>query len=263
MLVDSVKYTPATGTKAAGAEEQSLLEAEAQRSKELLATLEKELEKNKKSLFDGFAAQSTNKFEVKVSKPTDNTARLTQRLVAAGTESEVSAVIAEAGQNLVSLRIVAALGKGEDAQKARAIIQRLNKLINRGSGKIRDLRGEEVLRSRSKRAAEERKNAKAEKIKAELRQKQRTRQAKENGYLREDPPGLFQSDYQTTLPGDYPSEAAIAAQAEVMAAAEVAMEAAGPGGEAAVAGGDVGAAAAGGGAEGVSGDAGAGLDISV
>lgn len=262
MLVDSVKYNAVTVTPATseGEDELSLLEAEAEKHKELIASLEQKLEKNKRSLLDGFPTRSEGKYGVKVSKPSDNTGRLTQRLVAANTEAEVSGVMAEASQNLVSLRITAALGSPEDAQKAKAIIQRINKLIHRGSGKIMDLRSEQVMKSRSKRAEQERKDKKAEKIKTQLRQKQKMRHSREGWYLRECALNRLQDDFDDIFRDGMAasSEAAIAAQADAMAAVEVAAEAACPG-DASV---DVG-----GGGEVASADAGAAaapsLDISV
>lgn len=274
MPIEITKYGPATtaGTaqtasssgKAAPSIEETLalMREEAEnRDQVLISRLEREQEKNKNSLLDMMPPAVQREYQVRVSKPSDNSGRLTQRLVSAHSEGEVSAVMAEAGSNLVNLRLVAALGSPEDAQKARAIIARLNKLIQRSSGKISDLRNEQIMKSRAKKAEQEKKNKKAEKIKHQLKQKQVARHSREGWYLRESALNRLHDDLGSLINGgdrlDAVSEAAIDAAAEAMAAAEVSIEAAAPGG-------DVGMDAGGGG-EGVSIDAGGGasLDISV
>lgn len=243
------------------AEDLAQMKAEVEnRDQVMVSFLEREREEKRNSMLDMLPTKVEQKYQVRASKPSDNTARLTQRLVAANSEGEVSTVMAEAGSNLVSLRLIAALGTPEDAKKARAIIARLNKLIQRGSGKISDLRNEQIMKSRAKKAEQEEKHKKAEKIKHQLKQKQVKRHSKEGWYLRESALNRLHDDLDPLINGDVhldaASEAAIEAAAEAMAAAEVSIEAAAPGG-------DVGVDAGGG--EGVSMDAGGGvsLDISI
>lgn len=183
---------------------------------------------------------------VAVSKPRDNAAALTSRLVMAGTPFQVQAIAAEAGSNLTSLRATAALDKGENAQLAKACIARLEKLIGRCRRKVRDLNDEELTQARQKKAQEQNLQKRAERIKQELRKKQTLRAARENAWLHDlgKPVAAWarQDDDQQQAQA---VEAALEAEAMAIAAAEVAIDAAAPGAE----GGAEAVAAEGGGGE--------------
>lgn len=244
MKIDSSPYgsypAKATSPSAAPQELATVLEdmqaalKEAERRDQLLiSSMEKEREKR---ALDQFKV-TKQKFDIRVGKPVDSSARLTQRLVSANNESEVGSVISQASQSLTSLRLIAALGEGEDAKKAQAIIQKINRLLNRASGKIRDLRNEQSMQTQKKRAEDRKQDAKAEKIKYELRKKQKMRHIREGGYLREASLSVTADRLEEAQAGaadplarlDGASEAEIAAQAEAMAAAEVSAESMGGG----------------------------------
>lgn len=117
------------------------------------------------------------------SKPKDSAPGLTSRLVSASSEMQVGTVISEANTAMMGLRMVAALGKGEDAEKAKAYLRKLEKLVARARGKINQLKKEEILRGRHKKAEQNRQQKKAEKLKQELRKKASTRATRENAWL--------------------------------------------------------------------------------
>lgn len=209
------------------------------------------------------------KYQVKVSKPTDSSGQLTQRLVAASTDFEVQNVIAKASSSMISLRMIAAMGEGEDKEKARQYLRKLEKVMDRASGKLKDLRNETDLDVQRRRAEKQKETRRAEEIKAELRQRRRVRKSKEERWLREaqlgempgfKPAGKAPDDSADRL--DAATEAEIAIEAEAMAAAEVSAESVGGGAD--VGGGEV--ASGGGGEAAVEApvaDAGGSVDISV
>jgi len=170
--------------------------------------------------------QNANGVNISTSKPQDGSSKLTKRLVAALGQFEVRQVISSANKNLMSLRMIAAAGNGEDAKLARSYIKKLEKLINRASSKLEDLNKEDILKFQQARAKQQKQKQRVEEIKAELRKKQHARMARENGYLLGD---LQENILGTKDTANAPmpvsgvtSEAAIAAQAETIAAAEMA-----------------------------------------
>lgn len=188
-----------------------------------------------------YADHVKNQFGIHNSKPKDSASQLTQRLVAATGQFEVRQVVADAGSNLIQLRLIAAIGKDGDAQKARAYIKKLERLLDRAGRKIKDLDNEELLRVRKKKAEQKRMQKRAEQIKEELRKKQIARLARENSYLLDD---LHDRILGPGIPGrrkkeaadssaavDGVTEAAISAEAESIAAAEIAVESAAPSGD--------------------------------
>lgn len=168
-----------------------------------------------------------NAFKVKSSPPSDQSARLTQRLVAAGDALEVRKVLGEAGNALISLQTAAAHAEGKDKQKIEAMIRKINKLMDRASRKIKDLGNEENLRQQQSRAKAAKQQARAEELKDELRRRQSERMKREQGYLREANADKLQGMGQPQktpyfqAPKDPATEAQIAAEAEAMAAAEI------------------------------------------
>lgn len=77
-----------------------------------------------------FAGVPSNKLK-------DNTAQLTQKLVLSTTVFDVQTVLGEANGELSRVRIAAGQAKGEDAQKAMALVRKLEKLLSRGRKKNR------------------------------------------------------------------------------------------------------------------------------
>lgn len=121
---------------------------------------------------------------VKLSSKARNSAgELTSRLVMATSEQQVRSVVADAHSKLANLRLIAALGDDDEAQKAQACIGKLEKLLGRARVKIRDLRDEDVIKRRQRKAEENRQDERAEQIKTQLRKKRIARGTKENGYL--------------------------------------------------------------------------------
>lgn len=254
--------TDTAETKAEAKAEEAALEEERQqaiKAKEDEVLLNA-LERFKEDSGTYSASTSSATFKISTSKPSDDTMKLTQRLVAAVMQSEVQSVISSAYSSISSLRIIAALSKGQDAAKASAIIGRLQKLIARADRKITDLNNEDGLRSRKTKAEQTNQIKRAQEIKEELRKRILERRRRENGYLRETRRDKFYFSYDEKQPLDPATEAALEAEAVAMAAAEVAagggVDAGGDvgggtegGGEAAAGGESAGTAAEGGGGE--------------
>ncbi|NLW79631.1 MAG: hypothetical protein GXY32_09520 [Ruminococcaceae bacterium] len=164
---------------------------------------------------------------VSVSKPRDNAAALTSRLVMAGTAFQVQAIAAEAGSNMTGLRATAAMDSGENGRLAKACIARLEKLIGRCRRKVRDLNDEDLTRTRQKKAQEQNLQKRAERIKQELRKKQTLRAARENAWLHDlGKPVVARGRDDDDQQQAQAAEAALQAEAVAIAAAEVAIEAA-------------------------------------
>lgn len=111
----------------------------------------------------------------------DETRKLTRRLVAAKTTLEVQDVLAAAHKNKLNLHMAAAQGD----KKAAAIIRRLNRLISRGSRKVRDLHKEQMMLIRQQQAEAKAKAELAKKIRDELKRAQLERANRERRYLRD------------------------------------------------------------------------------
>lgn len=210
------------------------------------------------------------KFKMSNSKPSDSSVQLTRRLAAASTDFEIQSVIAKAGSSMVSLRLIASIGEGDDKKKAKEYLRKLEKLMDRASGKLKDLRNEAGLEQQRNRAEKQKQERRTEEIKAELRKRRRDRHNRENSWLREAAndslmtaasPGRAKDDPADRL--DAASEAEIAMEAEAIATAETAAA----GGDVSAGGGEI--STGGGGEAAVSGgeaaapEAGASVDITV
>lgn len=166
-------------------------------------------------------------FGVSVSKPTDNSGEYTRRLVAAKSQFAVRDILTNAHSDLVSMRMVAAMTVDkEDAAEARACIKRLEKLVRRGNKKIRDLDSEDGLKMKETRAKQERKLERVREIKAELRRERMKRLNREQGYLLEQIEAMLNGRKPNPKNAqnsqlDATSEAAIEAQAQMRATAEI------------------------------------------
>lgn len=175
-------------------------------------------------------ASSASKFEVSTSKPEDNSSKLTQRLVAAMGQFEVRQVVADAQKDLINLRMVAVVGKGDDAKLAESYIKKLEKFLRRADRKLDDLGKEDTMKLQRVRLEQQKQKKRAEEIKAKLHRKQSERRARENGYLLEDIQEQMLGQigpYNPAAQQDFASEAAIAAQAEAIATAEISAESTG------------------------------------
>ena len=88
----------------------------------------------------------------------------------------------EARRSMASLRMVASLGNQKEQAKARSAISSIQKLLVRGSRKIRRLNEEELAKIKKKKAAEKKK---AEKLKVELQKKRNARKIADRGIAME------------------------------------------------------------------------------
>lgn len=239
---------------------EEMLEAEAQRAekRDVVAISGKSEEETRlqkwKEMLEKLE-QAKNQLKVKATPPKDNSAQLTQRLVAATMQTEVRGVISDATRSLTSLRSAAVNCEKKDRAKIEALIRKMNKLINRASRKIRNLDDEQALSSRQKKAQQAKQDKRAAEMRDELRKRKMERMMREQRYLREaakDPTISWDPAQGFTGQGTA-SEAEIAAEAEAIAAAEVVAD---------VGGGELGAEVAAGG-EGAGADAGGGGEVAV
>lgn len=216
-----------------GQEARDAQSAKLEEQESLIATFQEWQKQQEQTGSFSVSKDGAGNFNVSTSKPKDDSGTLTQRLVRAGGQFEVRQVAAEAQTSLLKLRMLAAASKGEDAQKARAYIKKLQKLVDRCYNKIQSLDKEDLLKVQKARAQKQKQQKKAEEIKAKLRKEQMARHVKENGYLRELAEeailggGVGTGISQPRL--DAATEAQIEAQAQVMAAMETAAESAGSG----------------------------------
>lgn len=107
------------------------------------------------------------------------------QLARATTVPGVKQAMALAEQNICTLKLAMALGPEREKSKIRATIAALQKVVIRGSGKIKDLNEEDDLRYRQKRAEQERMARRAEQIKYELNKKQAVRRVRECAQIME------------------------------------------------------------------------------
>lgn len=144
----------------------------------------------------------------------DKTFQLTRRLVSAVSQFAVQQVQADAYKELTSLLMIAATSKGKEAEAARAVVKKLQKLIGRASRKMKELGEEENLAANKRRAEKRKQERLAEEIKAELKRARIKRRIRERGYLRD-------CGNEETAANDPAVDAQLSMQAMVIAAAEV------------------------------------------
>lgn len=124
------------------------------------------------------AKERKNKFRVKTSSSSYQTATSYAKLASAGSKSSVRGVMGEARRNISSLKMAAAFGDSDERTKARAAIRSYETLLMRGNRKIRRLNEEELVRLRKKRAEQREQKEKALALKMEMnRQKTKRRSA--------------------------------------------------------------------------------------
>lgn len=106
------------------------------------------------------------------------------KLARARSQGEVSAAAGYARRQIARCR--AALGTDKDnATRIKAAIRQLQKAVGRAGKKGRELRREDLIRAREKRARLEQKRRKAAGLNQELNRKKTLRMIRESGYLRE------------------------------------------------------------------------------
>lgn len=128
-------------------EEPSPLEQLQKEYENMTKMLEKMKEETKK------ASDPDNKpFKVKVSNSAYSVSNVYSRLASAKSKSQVQSAMSEARRNIGTLRVVASMGTTQEKNKARAAMSSLQKVLLRGSRKIRRLNEEDLTRIRKKRA---------------------------------------------------------------------------------------------------------------
>lgn len=106
------------------------------------------------------------------------------KLARARSQGDVSAAAGYARRQLARCR--AALGSDRDnATRIKAAIRQLQKAVGRAGKKSRELRREDLLRAREKKARLERQRRKAAGLNQELNRRRTLRMIREGGYLRE------------------------------------------------------------------------------
>lgn len=128
-----------------GSEEPSPLD-ELQKEYENMKTM---LEKMKETTK---ANKENNPYKVKVSKSSYSASRVYSRLASASSKGQVQAAMSDARRSIANLRSIASTGTTQERTKARAAISSMQKVLLRGSRKIRRLNEEDLARARKKRA---------------------------------------------------------------------------------------------------------------
>lgn len=106
------------------------------------------------------------------------------KLARARNQSEVNAASGYARRQIARCR--AALGSDSDnATRIKAAIRQLQKAVSRASKKGRELRREDLIRAREKKARLEQQRRKAAGLNQELNRRRTQRMIRESGYLRE------------------------------------------------------------------------------
>lgn len=132
------------------------------------------------------AEQQRDKFKVKVDPSQYGDAAMTAyaRLSAARTQAQVSAAAGYAQRQI--LRFQAALrSDSENSERIKAAIRQLQKAVGRAGRKKRELRQEDLLRARQKRAEMEKRRRRAAGLRRELNNRRTMRTLREAGYMRE------------------------------------------------------------------------------
>ena len=180
----AASYLPAqenTAEQAASAQEkaaeQNVLSAKDSESESLVEMLKQAREK---------AEQRRDSLKIKVNPSQYGDAAMTaySRLSGARTQAQVSAAAGYAQRQIV--RFQAALrSDSENSERIKAAIRQLQKAVGRAGKKKRELRQEEMLRARQRRANAENRKRRAASLRHELGRKRTMRTIREAGYMRE------------------------------------------------------------------------------
>lgn len=106
-------------------------------------------------------------------------------LARAGSKSEVKKVMGDAQRSIGRLRLASVYGDEKERVKARKALRSLQKLLARGSRKIRKLDQEELLGVRKKRAEKARKEKKVRQIQLELKKRRSARKGADYRLIQE------------------------------------------------------------------------------
>lgn len=106
-------------------------------------------------------------------------------LARAGSKGEVKRVMSDVHRSISQLRLAAVYGDEKERVKAGRTMRSLQKLLARGSRKIRRFDQEELLRVRKKHAQEERKEKRVRQIKLELKKRRSARKGADYRLVRE------------------------------------------------------------------------------
>lgn len=132
------------------------------------------------------AEQQRDKFKIKVNPSQYGDAAMTAyaRLAGAHTQAQVSAAAGYAQRQI--LRLQAAMrSDSENSERIKAAIRQLQKAVGRAGKKKRELRQEDLLRARQKRARMENRRRRAASLHRELNNRRTMRTLREAGYMRE------------------------------------------------------------------------------
>lgn len=131
-------------------------------------------------------------------------------LARAGSKGEVKKVMSDVHRSINNLRLAAVYGDEKERLKAGRAMRSLQKLLARGSKKIRKLDQEELLSVRKKHAEKARKEKRVRQIKLELKKRRSARKGADYGLIREGLSDQYlilgdrrsRKDYEPTLPGE-------------------------------------------------------------
>lgn len=132
------------------------------------------------------AEERRDSLKIKVNPSRYGDAAMTaySKLSGARTQAQVSAAAGYAQRQI--LRFQAAMrSDSENSERIKAAIRQLQKAVGRAGKKKRELRQEDILRARQKRAGIENKRRRAASLKHELNNRRTMRKLRESGYLRE------------------------------------------------------------------------------
>ena len=103
----------------------------------------------------------------------------------AGSKGEVKKVLSDVHRSINNLRLAAVYGDEKERMKARRAMRSLQKLLARGSRKIRKLDQEEILNVRRKKAERNRKEKKVRQITLELKKRRSSRKGADYRLIQE------------------------------------------------------------------------------
>lgn len=157
--------------------EQNALSAKDTESESLVEMLKQAREK---------AEQRRDSLKIKINPSRYGDAAMTaySRLSGARTQAQVSAAAGYAQRQIVRFQ-AAMRSDSENSERIKAAIRQLQKAVGRAGKKKRELRQEDLLRARQKRARMENQRRKAASLRHELNNRRTMRTLREAGYMRE------------------------------------------------------------------------------
>lgn len=107
------------------------------------------------------------------------------KMAAARTDSEVRKVMGDIQQNMARLRMAASFGDEEQQVKARRAVRSLDKLLRRGSRKIRHLKRERMKQYQIKKAQKQKEEQESRELEQELKRMRRAGKGRDNALVHE------------------------------------------------------------------------------